>query len=356
MHHHTHTILMKVSNAYVDQHQIVTNHGVECAWCKDRMWQRVPVVKMSSTQSIERMCDDQQVKYPWILVHPTGKGGVLETYYHYMLEFAVPLSMKVLHMVKTDGTIRSGLVVLHDTRTALVESQVRKWGWLDLLPVNFTFMHRLTNRVCADSIILDIANCNPLAPPNQRMSRILCVNGLRRVGLNAVARFEIERYITSRASIESSRNILFIAREQFLHSRTRKIKNWSEVIDTITTHAMRLRLTFHLACFNDIPLKEQIASLRMADIVITQRGSANANFIVLRPETKVILLADPINPPYEPFHWIGPLWYNSTVTHIKGGNFDPYGVVNIADLARTLSRVQPISNGANVALPMRNHH
>ena len=128
--------------------------------------------------------------------------------------------------------------------------------------------------------------------------------------------------------------MLFIPREQFATNRVRKIANWAAVLDALTDETMRAGVALQSLVFDGLPLAEQVAALRAADIVITQRGSVNANFVVLRPETRVLLLSDPIN--YDAFYWLGPMWFRHTGVHIQGDNFDPFGVVDVprGDAAR----------------------
>lgn len=137
---------------------------------------------------------------------------------------------------------------------------------------------------------------------------------------------------------DSPTRVLFIPREQHIANRTRKIRNWDDVVRIIVDETMRAgaELTL-LQCGGNshLPLPGQLAALHSADVVITQRGSVNANFLVLRPETRVLLLADPID--YEPFHCIGPMWYTTRIVFIAGGNFDPFGLVDAPALQRTLA-------------------
>ena len=55
---------------------------------------------------------------------------------------------------------------------------------------------------------------------------------------------------------------------------------------------------------------------------------------MLRPETRVLLLSDPID--YDAFYWLGPLWFRQTGVHIQGANFDPFGVVDVPAMRREL--------------------
>ena len=342
----------------IDRTGIGADHDIPCEWCKMPEWRENPAPTMQRLpqHAVSNQCSNS-TSYPWVVMQPMMKGGILETYYHYVLEFAVPLSMTALRLDDAQkegkqygemhqessvesGPQRSGLIILQDTRTDWAERQVKRWGWLDMLPADVTFLHRMDKRVCTHSLTLGVERCNPLSGKDHRLPRAECVRQLMRVGTNAISRLLLADDLAARARIEAG-GILFIPREQFVQARSRKIKNWNEVLTTITDHAMRSRLPLRVLCFDGLPLREQLAALRSADLVITQRGSVNANFIVLRPSTTVLLLADPVNPPYQPFYWMEPLWYTSKVTHIAGKNSDPYGVVDVSAMNRELSNIVP---------------
>jgi hypothetical protein len=216
-----------------------------------------------------------------------------------------------------------------------VLQRVRSWGWLAALPVHVVVAEALSAPLCAVEVQnglsqTQLAGCNPLSPPPLRAPREYCLAELRRVG-EALVR---ELGVAPPRATPAAPQVLFVPREQFAASRTRKIANWAEVLEALTGGTMRAGAALQTLAFDGLPLAEQVAALRAADVVVTQRGSANANFVVLRPETRVILLSDPIH--YDPFHWIGPLWFQHTGVHIWGGNFDPFCTVDVRALRREL--------------------
>jgi len=167
--------------------------------------------------------------------------------------------------------------------------------------------------------------------------RSICTHRNQTVGRHALDMFGASE-APPRRRRDSPIRVLFVPREQHITNRTRKIRNWDAVVRIIVDEAMRVGAELTLLHFggnSHLPLSGQLAALHNADIVITQRGSTNANFLVLRHNTRVLLLADPID--YEPFHWIGPMWYKTRIVHIAGGNSDPFGLVDASALQRALA-------------------
>ena len=300
--------------------------------------------------------------YDWALLMPIRRPGVLETYYHYVVEFALPLSIAVLEMAQQHNATRGdarwrGAIVLtvastpesmsrwpsyaskHSTDAQWVLQHVRSWGWLTELPVRVVVAEALPAPLCAVEVqnglsLKQVMGCNPLSTPQQRAPREYCLTELRRVGEALVRQLRVAPSPAKPAAPQ----VLFIPREQFAGAkRTRKIANWAEVLDALTDETMRAGVALQSLVFDGLPLAEQVAALRTADVVITQRGSVNANFVVLRPETRVLLLSDPVD--YDPFYWLGPLWFQHTGVHIRGHNFDPFGVVDVPAMRRELRNI-----------------
>jgi hypothetical protein len=319
-----------------------------------------PTATVVPLASVRATCaDGKHSTYDWALLMPIRKPGVLETYYHYVVEFALPLSIAVLERAQQHNATRGdarwrGAIVLtvastpesmsrwpscaskHSTDAQWVLQHVRSWGWLTELPVRVVVAEALSAPLCAVEVQnglsqKQIMGCNPLSTPEQRAPRDYCLTELRRVGEALVRQLRVAPSPAKPAAPQ----VLFIPREQFASNRVRKIANWAEVLDALTDETMRAGVALQSLVFDGLPLAEQVAALRAADIVITQRGSANANFVVLRPETRVLLLSDPIN--YDPFYWLGPMWFRGhTGVHIQGANFDPFGVVDVPAMRREL--------------------
>ena len=300
--------------------------------------------------------------YDWVLLMPIRKPGVLETYYHYVLEFALPLSIAVLekarqHNATHKGTQWRGAIAItvaatpksmarwpsygskHSTDAKWVSRRVDYWGWLSKLPVRIVVAEALPVPICGVEVqnglsIMQLMGCNPLSTPQYRAPRHYCRAELLRVGESLIRNLGV----TASPAKPAVTQVLFVPREQFAGTnRTRKIANWAEVLDVITDETMRAGVALQILVFDRLPLANQVAALRAADVVITQRGSANANFVVLRPETRVLLLSDPVD--YDPFCWIGPLWWQQTGVHIRGGNFDPFGVVDVPAMRHQLNKI-----------------
>ena len=227
----------------------------------------------------------------------------------------------------------------HSTDAEWVLQHVRSWGWLTELPVRVVVAEALPAPLCAVEVqnglsLKQVMGCNPLSTPQQRAPREYCLTELRRVGEALVHQLRVAPSPAKPAAPQ----VLFIPREQFAGAkRTRKIANWAEVLDALTDETMRAGVALQSLVFDGLPLAEQVAALRTADVVITQRGSVNANFVVLRPETRVLLLSDPVD--YDPFYWLGPLWFQHTGVHIRGHNFDPFGVVDVPAMRRELRNI-----------------
>ena len=296
--------------------------------------------------------------YDWALLMPIRKPGVLETYYHYVVEFALPLSIAVLERAQQHNATRGdarwrGAIVLtvastpesmsrwpsyaskHSTDAQWVLQHVRSWRWLTELPVRVVVAEALSAPLCAVEVQnglsqKQIMGCNPLSTPELRAPRDYCLTELRRVGEALVRQLRVAPSPAKPAAPQ----VLFIPREQFAANRVRKIANWAEVLNVLNDETMRAGVALQSLVFDGLPLAEQVAALRAADIVITQRGSVNANFVVLRPETRVLLLSDPIN--YDAFYWLGPMWFRHTGVHIQGANFEPFGVVDVPAMRREL--------------------
>ena len=308
-----------------------------CHWCKFPEWSRA---RRPITLPAAGPCQGES--YDWAVVQSMDKAGILETYYHYVLEFATPLLITAWRLHHEIGG--PGVALLSHPRWQAASHVVTKWPWLDLLPnrTHIRFVDNPANKEVCVSRRVELSGdvqCSPLATPQNRrgFTAKRCRSHIQAVGRHALDMFGASE-APPRRRRDSPIRVLFVPREQHITNRTRKIRNWDAVVRIIVDEAMRVGAELTLLHFggnSHLPLSGQLAALHNADIVIAQRGSMNANFLVLRHNTRVLLLADPID--YEPFHWIGPMWYKTRIVHIAGGNFDPFGLVDASALQRALA-------------------
>lgn len=275
------------------------------------------------------------------MVQPTDKPGVVETYYHFVVELVIPVFMAIEKLQQQHQLDKSQtLLLLVGKRSSRsdrfsvgdVNQIFREWEWIFLAPAQVIILEMLQSPLCARKAQMGSSSrCSALAPTHMRSPRDECIRSLLRVAHTGLRALHLPIHASQRSQVGS---VLFIPREQWVERRTRKIWNWAETVLAISNETMRSGMVLKVLPFDGLPLKQQLTALLDADIIITQRGSVNANFLVLHPQTRVLLLADPLD--YDPFHWIGPLWYRTTVVHIKGGNFEPFGTVDVQGMQSTL--------------------
>jgi len=310
-----------------------------CRWCEFPEWKNARRPTLNGSLLDAGVCHGES--YDWAVFQSMDKGGILNTYYHFVLEFAVPLLSTAWRLHREIGG--PGVALLSHPEWLAARHVVKKWPWLDLLP-NETQIRFVddpaTKEVCVSSRVelSGEVQCSPLSHPQHRLgfSAASCRSIILAVGQHAIGMLGVAE-ASPRLRRDSPIRVLFIPREHHIAERTRKILNWDAVVKIIANETMCVGAELKLQQFVNLQLPDQLAALHSADVVITQRGSVNASFLVLRPETRVILLADPMD--YDPFIWIGPMWYATRIVHIRGGNFDPFGVVDAPALQRTLAQM-----------------
>lgn len=262
----------------------------------------------------------------WTVVHhiPVLNGNVY-TYWHHVMQLTVMIAERVF-WAETNTSSAMGKIMIVTPNATGVRAVVDKYGWVPTLGLPIWYS---TTPQPMDSYntFPTTRTCDPLHAANRHEG--YCAGVLQQLRQRVVDYLGLQP-----VDAHAKRQMLVVAREPWMSERKRRIDNLEHVLALATTAAVSNGVEVMATTMHNASLKLQLQLFYSAAFVVLQRGSANANLIVVPDSCKVILLTSPDQ--WRPTCWIPPP-YRIHFAVVVGGNFDKTVHADTDTLRRALT-------------------